>query len=477
MAGDRDSDSRGVGRRSGSRGASPFVNHEAAIAFLNATTNIERVRPDRIGSEVWKLDRMRALMSALGDPQEGLEIVHIAGSKGKGSVCNMLEGALEGCGYTTGVFTSPHLVDIRERVRVGGVPITEPAFDGALALCRSAAGSVEGEHGKATYFELLTALALVVFAEQAVDLVVLETGLGGRLDCTNVVQPRVVGLTSIHLEHTQILGDTLELIAGEKAGIIKPGTVAISVAQDPGVLEVFRNQAESVGASLRVLGEGIDGGVLYTERFQSGVRGGPNAFVCVGEEGVGFEHVGVPLMGMHQAPNCGLVLAVLLALREMGFDVPEIGVLAGLAQVRPRARLEQVLDRPRIMIDGAHTPESVRSVMKAVAAHLDYDSLIVVFGCASDKDVGGMVDALAMGADKVVFTRSSNNPRACEPAYLLSRGQARGGYMCESAPGVREAINNAAAACDPAQDLILVMGSFYIAGEAKHLIESKLAKR
>jgi dihydrofolate synthase/folylpolyglutamate synthase len=449
------------------------VNHEAAIAFLNSTINVERVRPDKVSSDVWKLDRMHALMRELGDPQNDLEIIHIAGSKGKGSTCNMLEGALQGCGYTTGVFTSPHLVDVRERVRVGGLPISEQAFDDALSSCRAAASVIETEHGKATYFELLTALALVVFAQQAVDLVVLETGLGGRLDCTNIVKPCIVGLTHIQLEHTQILGNSLEQIAREKAGIIKPGCDAISVPQHDEVLAIYREKAEEVGANLSVIGDDI----LYTERFQSGVRSKPSGLICVGEESTGFEHVTVPLMGMHQAPNCALVLAMVMKLRQLGFDLPERGVLAGLAQIDQRARLERVMDEPRIYIDGAHTPESVRSVLQAVAANLDYESLFVVFGCASDKDIDGMLDALASGADKVIFTKAAGNPRAVDPEELRARAMNSELGMSDVAPSVRDAINAAAIVCNKAQDLILVVGSFYIAGEAKALIESRAARR
>lgn len=456
-------------KRTATRASGPFVNHEAAVAFLNSTVNIERVRPEKVSSEVWKLDRMRALMAELGDPQSDLQIIHIAGSKGKGSTCNMLEGALQGCNYTTGVFTSPHLIDVRERVRVGGVPITEAQFDEALASCRNAAASIEKEHGKATYFELLTALALLVFAQQAVDLAILETGLGGRLDCTNIVKSIIVGLTSIQLEHTQILGDTLELIAKEKAGIIKPDCYVISVPQSESIIEIFRNTAEDIGAHMHVLGEDI----VYTERFQSGTRGGPSALICVGDDEHGFEHVTVPLLGMHQANNCGLVLAMLSRLRAMGYELPERGVSAGLAQIERRGRLEQVLERPRIYVDGAHTPDSVRSVLQAAAAHIDYDSLIVVFGCASDKDINGMIEALGTGADKVIFTRASGNPRAVDPDDLRARCIAMNAIMCESAPNVRAAINAAAAACDHGQDLILVTGSFYLVGETKSLIESR----
>jgi dihydrofolate synthase / folylpolyglutamate synthase len=454
------------------RGA--FVNHQAAIDFLDRQTNVERVRPDKVGSEVWKLDRTRALLAELGNPHEGLEIVHIAGSKGKGSVCNMLECTLEACGYTTGVFTSPHLIDVRERVRIGGVPISESLFDRALERCRDAGKAIEGEHGKATYFELMTALSLVVFAQEAVDLVVLETGIGGRLDCTNVVSPRVCGLTRIHLEHTQILGDTLAAIAAEKAGIMKPGTVTISSPQDDEVVCVFQEHAHLNESNLKVLGDDV----LYTSRFQSGVDRGPHSRVCVGEEADGFEHMSVPLMGMHQSENCGLALAILIELRSHGFDLPERSVSAGLKQINRTGRLEVIFDSPRILIDGAHTPESVRETLKAVGSHLDYESLIVIFGCAMDKDVTAMLGELDRGADKVLFTRAAGNPRAVEPDVLLSRfkDEAGGKAMAVSMPSVKEAIN-AAANSVVGNDLVLLLGSFYIAGEAKALIEERKARR
>jgi dihydrofolate synthase/folylpolyglutamate synthase len=454
------------------RGA--FVNHQSAVDFLDSRINVERVRPDKVDSEVWKLDRMRALLSQLGDPHIGLEIVHIAGSKGKGSVCNTLECTLEACGYTTGVFTSPHLIDVRERIRIGTEPITEELFDQALEMCRDGAIAIEGEHGSATYFELITALSFVVFAQQAVDLVVLETGIGGRLDCTNVVSPRVCGLTSIHLEHTQILGDTLESIAAEKAGIMKPGAVTISAPQLDEVICIFKEKALASDTTLKLLGEDV----AYSRRFQSGVGRGPHARVCVGEDSDGLEHMSVPLLGMHQADNCGLALAILLELRQHGFELPERMISAGLEQINRQGRLELVYEKPRILIDGAHTPESIRETLKAVGAHFDYDSLIVIFGCAADKDVDLMLTELDRGADKVLFTKASANPRAIEPDELLSRfsSDVEGHAMAESKPCVKDAMNDAARAV-AGNDLILIMGSFYIAGEAKSLIQARKAKR
>lgn len=469
-----DSPSQSRNKRSKREERGAFVNHKAAVDFLNGRINVERVRPDMVDSEVWKLDRMRALLSQLGDPHIGLEIVHIAGSKGKGSVCNMLECTLESCGYTTGIFTSPHLIDVRERVRISGELIEEAMFDRALEQSRDAAQVIEEEHGKATYFELLTALSLLVFAQQAVDLVVLETGIGGRLDCTNVVSPRVCGLTSIHLEHTQILGDSLESIAAEKAGIMKPGTVTISTPQEEEVICVFQEHAQASQSTLKVLGDEVS----YSRRFQSGVGRGPHARVCVGDDSDGFEHMSVPLLGMHHADNCGLALAIIIELRRHGFDLPERMITAGLEQINRQGRLEQIFDKPRIFIDGAHTPESIRETLRAVGAHFNYDSLIVIFGCAVDKDIDRMLAELDRGADKVLFTQTQSNPRATQPDELLERfsGHIDGKAMAESKASVKEAINDAARAV-VGNDLILILGSFYIAGEAKALIEERKSRR
>ena len=449
-----------------------FVDYEAALVYLNNRTNFEKARQDRVLADQFKLDRMRALAGALGNPQDALTIVHVAGSKGKGSTCEMVASCLQACGYTTGLFTSPHLVDVRERVRIGSSMVSAAIFADAMARVREAERSIEGAHGAATFFEIVTALGLLIFAEQAVDVAVLEVGLGGRLDCTNIVTPAVVGLTNIQLEHTQILGDTVEKIAGEKAGIMKPGVVAISVPQEDGVLGVFRDKAAEKGALFRLLGDEV----VYSCRFEAAHGRGPHPRVCVGEEGKGFEHLSVPLLGEHQAANCGLALAILCELRGRGFKLPERSVAAGLERTPRQGRLEEIHAPPRIIVDGAHTPDSVRATLRAAGAHLKYDSMVVIFGCASDKNVDGMLRELSRGADKVIFTKSSLNPRAMDPADLKETFEALpDASMAQVAPTLKEAINAAGRAVQPT-DVILILGSFYLAGEAKALFAEKKTK-
>lgn len=448
-----------------------FSSLSAAMKFLDASVNYERIRPQRVPDEAFKLDRMRALLSELEDPHTRVPLVHVAGSKGKGSVCEMLSAALSGCGYTVGLNTSPHLVDVRERVRIGGEPISESVFIKSLSRCRDAAEAVEKKHGAATYFELVTLMALWCFMDQAVDVGVVEVGLGGRLDATNVITPVVCGVSAIQLEHTELLGDSVGAIAREKAGIFKPGVPAISVPQDDEALEALKAVAEEVGAPLMVLGDRIE----YTSRFEAAHGMGPHARVCVAHAGQAYEHLPVPLPGEHQAANCGLALALLAQLTERGFRAPETAVADGLEQTTAIGRLEQVFDVPRILVDGAHTGASMTALVKAIGAQLRCDSMVVIFGCAADKDVDAMLTEIGRGADKVIFTRAADNPRAADPKSLASRYEALTGKMAQIEPSVKDAINTAARAVSR-DDLVCVTGSFAVAGEAKALLDEKKAE-
>ncbi|MFA6046704.1 MAG: Mur ligase family protein, partial [Phycisphaerales bacterium] len=239
--------------------ASDFAGVAAALGFLDNRTNVEAMRPANVDvARVFTLDRMRALMAALGEPQRSYKCVHVAGSKGKGSVCEMVASSLEACGYTVGLYTSPHLVDIFERVRINQMKITAADFSSVLSRVARAEATIDTLLGPATYFELLTACALVHFADQAVDLAVIEVGLGGLTDATNIIMPEVSAIAAIHKEHTNILGTTLAEIAAAKAGILKPGVPGVTVPQVPEVMQVLRAAATAAGTTLEALGEEIE---------------------------------------------------------------------------------------------------------------------------------------------------------------------------------------------------------------------------
>lgn len=445
-----------------------LATYGEALAFLMDRVDLERAHHRRVDPSIFKLERMQALMETLGNPQLQIKTVHVAGSKGKGSTCEMLASCLEACGYTTGLYTSPHLVDLRERIRINQRMIEQEAFRGLAAEVAAALPKLDRSLGEPTFFELVTAMAFMHFARQAVDIAVIEVGLGGRLDSTNVITPEVAAITSIQLEHTHLLGDTLEKIAEEKAGIIKPGVMTITVPQAAGVIETFRRIAEPLQAPVAVLGKDID----FSYRFEASPELGPHARVCLSTPRSNYEHLAVPLKGEHQAFNCGLALAVLDKLRERGFETPERQVAMGLARTPCHGRLEQVWERPRILVDGAHNPESIQALVKAIGAHIRYDSMVVIFGCAADKNITGMLSKIALGADKIIFTKATGNARAVDPRELQRRFNEVSSKMTQVAPNLKEAINLAARAV-ARDDLICVTGSFYLAGEAKRLLAEK----
>jgi dihydrofolate synthase/folylpolyglutamate synthase len=451
--------------------ASEIENYTAALKYLGERVNLERSRLANLPPDAFKLDRMAALLEALGDPQRDVRCVHIAGSKGKGSTVEMTASCLTACGYATGVYTSPHLVDVRERIRINGDPIGYQAFARLCQKVAEAGEAIERQQGAISYFEVLTALALCYFQEQAVDVAVVEVGLGGRLDATNLIHPEVTAITAIQLEHTQVLGDTLEKIAIEKAGIFKPGVTAITIQQSPGVMDVLRNEASRAGAPLEVVGETLE----FSCRFEASPELGPHARVCLTTPRSNFEHLPVPLKGEHQALNCGLALAILDKLRDRGFETPERQVAEGLARTSSAGRMELAWRSPRILLDGAHTPDSVACLMKAIGAHVRYDSMVVVFGCAADKDLKGMLTKLATGADKIIFTRSAGNQRATDPRELQRRFAEISHKMTQVARGFPEALKLAHGAVGKG-DLILVTGSFYLVGEAKKHLQDLAAR-
>ncbi len=439
-----------------------------ATDYLDSLVNVERMRASRLDADTFKLDRIRALCAKLGDPQKGFKSVHIAGTNGKGSTVGMLEHALRACNVTVGTFTSPHLTDPRERVCVGGQMLSHASFAAALEKVRVAAEALPKKIGAPTYFEAMTALAFVEFEHQAVDLAIIEVGMGGRLDSTNIIEPVLTAITRVDADHTQFLGSTHAEIAREKAGIFKPGVPALTIPQEAGAMESLRAVAAEVGATLEVVSEDIE----FSHRFEAGERSGPHVRVGLTTPRVSFEHVPVPLPGEHQAFNCGLVLAMVDKLGEMGFDLPEPQVFEGLAETTIPGRMELAWKEPRVLLDGAHNPAAMSALIKTLGAAMPYDSMVLVFGCAADKDMDAMLEEVARGGDKIVFTKSKGNIRAADPNELASRFSALSPKMHQVGETLDEAIKIAARAANRG-DLIVVTGSFYLVGEAKRLLAAK----
>jgi len=457
-------------RKAPSSSSRAITNYTTAVRWLAERPNFERQRLVNYDTQTFDLSRMRALLEKLGNPHEPLQCVHIAGTKGKGSTIAMLASMLENCGYTVGKYTSPHLTDLRERIMIGDHMISHADFaDLAKQVSKAVDSATKGE---ATYFEVLTAIGLMYFAEEAVDLAIIETGLGGRLDATNVITPLVVGLTHISYDHMNILGSELTQIAGEKAGIMKKDVPAISVIQEPEVAEVFRKHAEEVGCPIFFTGTEID----FSYRFEANKELGRHTRVSITTDTSRFEHLAVPLQGEHQANNCGLALSLLDALKAHSFHLKEEKVIAGLAKTELPGRMEVVWREPRVVIDGAHNALSIQALIRALGAHITYDSLVMIFGCAQDKDINGMLKQVGLGADKMIFTKARLNPRAMEPEDLQVRFNDLSGKMSQTAPNLDAAIQLAGRAVSR-DNLIVITGSFYLAGEArKHFAERAASK-
>jgi dihydrofolate synthase / folylpolyglutamate synthase len=444
--------------------ASEISSYSAAVRYLYDRADVERMRVVRYDEKTFKLDRMRKLLENLENPHEQVRMVHVGGTVGKGSTVAMIASMMQGCGYAVGQYTSPHLVDVRERILINGQMIGRTEFTELMKQVSEAASDVEGEP---SFFEIMTALSFKHFADQAVDLAVVEVGLGGRLDSTNVIRPEVSIVTTIDYDHTRLLGAALPEIAREKAGIFKKGVPAIVFEAQPEVEAVFKEAAEKLGSPLRIVNKDIE----FSSRFCATADLGPHTRVCLFTKTSRFEHLPVPLPGEHQATNCGLALAAVDTLKSSGFDVREDKLTAGLAATRIPGRMQLVWDRPRILVDGAHNPASVSALMRCVGAHVPYDSMVCVFGCCADKDMASMLDRVALGADKVIFTRASNTPRAADPDELQKMFAERSGKMSQVAKTLPQALEIAARAVSR-EDLICVTGSFYLVGETiKHLHE------
>jgi dihydrofolate synthase/folylpolyglutamate synthase len=344
--------------------------------------------------------------------------------------------------------------------------ITKPEL---LGLLNRVHASVEkmAKTNPPTFFEIMTSLAFMHFVDKQVDIAVIETGLGGRLDSTNVIKPKVVGITSLSIDHQNQLGRTIDSIAKEKAGIFKRGVPAVTVEQDPAAMKVLRSAATSAKAPLSVTGSDID----FSYRFETSREDGPHTRICLTTPTSNFEHLRVPLYGKHQAINCGLALAMLDKLKSSGFEIDNERATQGLNRVLLSGRMEMISDDPRIMIDAAHNAASIKALMHATGQNIPYDSMVVIFGCNKDKDIDGMLRELQFGADKVIFTRS-NSAKAMPPQDLAEVYGEICGKMCQTAFSLAEALRLAKSAIGRG-DLICITGSFYLIGQAKARFDQK----
>jgi len=423
-------------------------------------TDYEQEKRLRYNVTTFNLARMKKLLVLLGNPHSKIHTVHIAGTKGKGSTATMLGKMLEANGYGVGLYTSPHLVHLHERITVNSEMVSRSEMRELLNRVHAPVEKMLKTDAP-TFFEVMTALAFMHFVDKSVDIAVIETGLGGRLDSTNVIKPQVVGITSLSIDHQHQLGLTIDSIAEEKAGVFKRGVPVVTVQQDPAAMRVLRSQAVAAEAPFSVTGSDID----FSHRFETSREDGPHTRICLTTPTSKFEHLRVPLHGRHQAINCGLALAMLDKLTAVGYEIDNDKASIGLSEVSLAGRMEMIWDDPRIMIDAAHNAASIKALIHAIGQNIPYDSMVVIFGCNSDKDVRGMLKMLQYGADKVIFTRS-NSVKAMPPDDLAEIYMEICGKMCQTASSLGQALKLAKSAVSK-EDLICITGSFYLIGQAK----------
>ena len=453
---------------------------EAAAERLRGRIDYERsaTLPDR--GRGLKLDRMRELAARLGNPQDQLRIIHIAGTKGKGSTSAMIAGALSAAGLRTGLFTSPHLDTVEQRLALDGAACGAAEFVALVDQIWPAvtAMDAQGAGRGPTYFEITTAMAMLHFANRGADAAVLEVGMGGRLDSTNICTPTVAVVTNISFDHMQQLGATLAEIAGEKAGIIKPGVPVVSGVIAPEPRDVIRQTAARRGCTLSELGRDFE--FEYTSPQWVGEKLGPAAidFIAKRPGGAGdLRQVQLGLIGRHQGANAAVALATLAELQRQGWRLPEQAIRSGLAGCRLPARVEIVCSRPTVIIDAAHNVASAEALAATLAESFGAGAAGVarrtlVLSCSRDKDLRGMLAVLAPHFDEMVLTCYRENPRAA-PAEQLDALAAEAGHRA------RQVIADPAAAWEhvrqtaAADDLVCITGSFFIAAEMRRLIAAR----
>jgi dihydrofolate synthase/folylpolyglutamate synthase len=448
------------------KGKKAFRTYSEAINYLYQKTDYEKQKHVSYNVTTFNLNRMQKLLSLLGNPHKKTRTVHIAGTKGKGSTATMLAKMLEANDYKVGLYTSPHLISLHERITVNSNMITEAQMHNLLNRIYQPVEKLSKTQAP-TFFEIMTALAFMHFVDVKTDIAVIETGMGGRLDSTNLIKPDVIGITSLSIDHQQQLGNNIESIAKEKAGVFKTGIPIITVNQHPKAMSVLRTQANFVKAPLFVTGQDIN----FSFRFENSKEYGPHNKICLTTPTSKFEHLRVPLHGMHQAINCGLALALLDKLKSLGYKIDNDKAIEGLNRVYLPGRMEMISKDPRIIIDAAHNAASINALIHAIGQNIPYDSMVVIFGCNCDKDINGMLWQLQYGADKVIFTKS-NSPKAMSPEVLGDMFAAITDKMFQVSQFLEEALHIAKSAISQ-EDLICITGSFYLIGEAKKMFDKR----
>jgi len=444
-------------------------DYQAALDYLYSFVDFSLTRQQTLSPDKFDLRRMFRLMDALGNPQNSYPAIHIAGSKGKGSVAALCASVLHEAGYKTGLYTSPHLHDYCERIQVDGKPISHAELVALIEEIKPVVASIP----ELTTFEITTALGFVYFARQEVDVAVVEVGLGGRLDATNVIVPVLSVITSLSLDHTGVLGDTLAKISAEKAGIIKPGVPLVVSPQKAEAMQVLEDVAAQRDAPLTVVGRDV----VYRAGSHSADEGQTLSVWLQSSNGdqehlPGKMHLTIPLLGGHQVENAATAYAALLVFSEQGFPLSEEAIRSGFSQVKWPGRFEIIHKDPLLVVDSAHNRDSARRLRQALDDYFPRHRVILVFGASEDKDVAGMFAELMPRVDQLFVTRSFH-PRAFEPEGLaeVARWSGMEAIVVEkveqAAMAAAHIVALEAENTVDEKNLVLATGSLFIAAAAR----------
>lgn len=428
--------------------------YQAALDYIFSFVDFSKTHTANLAPENFDLSRMTALLERLNRPHEAYPSLHIAGTKGKGSTAAFCSSALTAAGRRTGLYTSPHLQDFSERIQVDGKAIAQEEVVDLLERLQPHIEAVP----RISTFEIMTALAFQYFADRHVDAAVLEVGLGGRLDATNVVTPLVSVITSISMDHVPILGTTIAEIAGEKAGIIKPGVPVVVSPQRSEAAEKIRAVAAARGAPVISVGEDIE--------FRRGAHTLESQEVLIREPGADWTSLEIPLIGLHQVENAATAWAALRTAASKGLEIAGDAVARGFAGVKWPGRFEFLSKTPSIILDAAHNEDSARHLSETLQTYFPGRRLTVIFGASGDKAVDAFLQIIRPLTHRLIATRSEH-PRAMAPADLIERAAAMG-FNVVGTQNIEEALHVGLADLIP-EDVLLITGSVFVVGAAREV--------